>query len=155
MPTPSSDSLLRLEYVSPSHVRPSDSFISSSSQYSEITEPIFDEQCFGAVKKTTKASESRDGAAFRDYDTDTNRLLFSKAKTSSSASLDRFQYDEDPYSVFLKAGTERDVSNALRALDNDSTISYHALRLDAIDNDKPDGSAMGTLFYNSDAVPSA
>ena len=154
MPMPSTTSLLQLEYAPQPDDRPSESFISSSSLYSDLTEPIFDEQCFGGPKNIKAAPNymnyATSWASSGEMD---EKGLLSKAKTSSSASLDRFKYDDDQYSVFLKPGRERAVSTALRDLDTNSSVTYTPES--QIDRTRGSESASGVPFYNSDAVPSA
>lgn len=154
MPIPSTTSLLELAYAPQPQCRPSGSFISSSSLYSDITEPIFDEQCFGGPRNNTAAPNGIDYTASRVSSTEVDdKRLLPKAKTSSSASLDRFKYDDDPYSVFLKPDRERDVSKVLQSLDTNSTVPFPPES--AIGRMSRGESAVGVPFYNSDAVPSA
>lgn len=93
------------------------SFYSSSSIYSDLDrdECVDEDQLldFGSHGTWRRPSKKRRVTLGLDRNPH-GELMTACSKTSSSASVDRFKYDGDGYSVFLHSTAERDISQALQ-----------------------------------------
>lgn len=92
------------------------SFYSSSSVYSNVDGDgwIDEEQLLGLNwTDPWRTASGRRRVAPGAGRNNTGELVTTCSKTSSSASVDRFRYDGDGYSIFLQSTAERDISQAL------------------------------------------
>lgn len=135
------------------------SFYSSSSVYSDVgrDEWIDEDQLLDLSAHGPWRAPSRKRRATLGMGRNTGgELVGVCSKTSSSASIDRFKFDGDGYSIFLHSSAERDISQALHqaGMSTDSGGTMTRSNLTSAHNQTVGKPLRHPSFYNHEALQS-